>query len=220
MPTIISRAEFARKVGIARGSVTNAVRNNRIPSVDGCIDLEDPEIQRFMDQHAMARKARGKGGVGRPVLGAKFNAEAAARASGRVLAAEDDSDLAGLDEGTKGRVLTNKLTAEKLKAKRLENMREMGGLVPLVAVRRAFSVLVSVLEQQFRQMDASASIEIDQLVASYKGDNGKQAVAATIRREVDIAAKSFLDASKRAIRDMRAETAADAADRAAETAVG
>ena len=203
MAELLNRAEFARLIGVHKSAITHAVRAGRIPSVEGKIDPDDPKIQDFIEARRLSARAAGKTGVGRPVEGGAFIEDNATRSVVRKISAAEDSELAGLDVASKGRILQNRLTSEKLKAKRLENLNEVGARPPKVLVRRGFSTLVAVLEQHFRSLDSSAAIEIDAMVETYRPGKSKADISAYLRQEIDAGIKSFMAASKRAIRDMK-----------------
>lgn len=194
----LTRAEFARLAGVDRAAVTRAVARRRIlVDDDGKIDTEEETAARFLEYHR--RAVRSSSGRGRPIEGGAA-VEPGAKAIVRRISDEEDEELAGLDAGSKGKILQNRLVKEKLKEKRLSNMKEVGALVPRVVLKRGFSLLVTVLEQQFRGFGDTVAIQIDDLVRSGKG---KEEIAELLRREIDSGVKSFVAASKRAVREMQ-----------------
>jgi hypothetical protein len=198
MGELLNRADFARLAGVNPANVTRAVARGRIKiDGDGKIDPEEETACKFLMYHR--RAVRSSSGKGRPIEGGAA-VEPGAKAIVRRISDMEDEELAGLDAGGKGKILSNRLVKEKLKEKRLSNLKVVGASVPKVLVRRGFSSLVSVLEQQFRNFDQVMATKIDAMV---KVGKGKPEIAELLRKEIDVAMKAFAHAAKHAIRNMR-----------------
>lgn len=207
---VVSRAEFARQIGVDRSAVTHAVRCRRLPSVEGNIDLDDPEVQRFSSSRSGMAKAAG-GGRGRPVVGGAAppvpepeltseepSAPSTARSSSTFvpMAAPSAVDVAG-----QGRQLDNRLKAIKLASKKLEYLEQTRSVVPVEIMSRTLGQISSLLDENFRAFDERNGDELYELART---QDDRRAFAEMLSRRIDESMRVVLTSLERFVRDMRA----------------
>jgi len=207
---VISRAEFARRIGVNRSAVTHAVRCRRLPSVDGNIDLDDPDVQRFAAARSGMAKAAG-GGRGRPVVGGAAPAvpepeltseEPAAPPFARAASTAyiPMSAPAAVDVAGQGRQLDNRLKAVKLASKKLEYLAKTRAVVPVEVVSRTLGQISSLLDENLRSFDERHG---DELFETVVGGGDRRAFAETLSKRIDEAMRVVMTSIDRFVRDMR-----------------
>lgn len=201
MGEIVTRAEFARRMGMDRSAVTHAVRCKRIPSVDGNIDIDDPAVQAWMDLRSRQSPASG-GRRGRPVNGGNAPPVDVPESPPPVAPMAQDAPDAGaasgrpLDAASQGKQLDNRIKAVKLAERKLRYLEQTKTVIPVEHVSRTLSRLSSVLDENLRAFHDRHGHELHEaarrdevqpwsaLLAS-RLDTSVRVVLSTIDRELD-----------------------------------
>lgn len=202
MGEIISRSQFAGRLGISASNVTRAVQKGKIASVDGNIDLDDPTVQAFMHFHKTHRKASGHTGQGRPVMRDAPVVDAEAAAGAPVSAFAPPPYPPGvLDAHDKGKELDAKLKQVKLATKKLDYGERTKQLSAVDHITRTLGVLKAVLDENFRSFASRNSSELFELARAVN----ESAWAERLTTRIDESLDASLEAVDREIKKYRDE---------------
>lgn len=210
----VTRAEFARRTGVDRASITYAVKSRKIPSDDdGRIDLDDPAVKFYIARKGAQSKASGANGRGRPMDGARplvpptqVETEPPPTTTAvRPTLPDLDLDNVQLDLVHETRKEQIRLTRAKTQKQLLEIGERTGDLIRRDVVARGMSLLDTSIEESFRQF--GMTIADDVLLAAGQGKTAPE-IAALIQRSVDAGLRSFREASQRGMREMARAAAA------------
>lgn len=206
MGETISRAEFARRIGVSRSAVTIAVRRGTIASVDGNIDPDDPTAREWAEYHRTHGKASG-GGRGHPVarvaVGEASNGEVVAlprmAAPSGQAAASNRADVSIADAHEIGKAVDVNLKKIKYAVKKLEYAEMQKHLVAADDVTRSLGILKAVLDENFRSFTARNGGELHELACAVDASK----FAERLHTRIDEALDSALEAVEREIKKFR-----------------
>lgn len=196
---IVSRAEFARRVGISRVTVTQAVQRGRLPSVGGNIDLDDPEIRAYMARHAASTSAGPLGG--RPI--AVSDPEPLTPPPDSASTSDPSPlprDFDGVDLVKEQRYWGKEHQKSKTLRSDHQYRLEIRESIPFDVAARSVNIFATTLEQQFGQFDMRLAADI---VGAVAAGGGQIEIAAILKREIDTAVDATIAATRRATRAMK-----------------
>jgi hypothetical protein len=197
MATHITKAAFARLVGVSRAAITAAVKTNRlIAEPDGKIDPDSPSAQEYAEFQRTATKATGAKGAGRPVANGTADPVAPsilqATAAGKMPIPQAENIAA------QGKQLVNRLNAVKLAQKKLEYLEQTKKVIPVDIVAMAIGRISAMLDENFRAFDERNSDELFDLARSAD----KLAFAAALGKRIDESMKAALDGVRRDVKNL------------------
>lgn len=191
MAALISRAAFARYVGVTAAAITIACKQGRIkPEPNGKINPDSPTAHAFAEFHRHASKAIGDRGRGRPVAhGADDPVPPSIlqeTAAGR-MPIPPATDIAG-----QGKALDNRMKAVDLARKKLKYMEQIKSVIPVDIIAMTIGRISAMLDENFRSFDERNSDELFDLARN----SDKRTFAAALGNRIDESMKAVIDGVK------------------------
>lgn len=197
MAAHITKAAFARLVGVSRAAITTACKTNRLTAEpDGKIDPESPSALVYIDFQKKATKAAGSKGRGKPVAngaGDPVSTAVLQKTAAGKMPIPDAENIAG-----QGKQLDNRMKAVDLATKKLKYLEQIKSVIPVDIVAMAVGRISAMIDENFRAFDERNGDELFDMARN----SDRQAFAGVLAKRIDEAMKATLEGVTRDVENL------------------